>query len=202
MEKEIKKIIVSDKRMLEYIICDYYPYMHIINEYFHDNEKLIKRYGLARWDDYGFQAWTPDRDEKQEVLFEFDIEHPLYIPLLHLINYDEELLIDDDLIEEINKRYLAIYKKEDKVYLQFIDKSSIEYDLDKFHVFIKNIGFDLRSKIDCEDKDTKERLYYFFKEINNYFSEDYHQITLEEYYLNKYPNDINELKKYVKRKEL
>ena len=53
--------------------------------------------------------------------------------------------------------------------------------MDKFHVFIKNIGPDPRSKIDLNYKDTKKRLSIFFNEVIDILTEEYHQITLEEY---------------------
>ena len=50
-------------------------------------------------------------------------------------------------------------------------------------IFIKNVGFDLRSKIDCFKLDTKERLYKFFEDARTTLLEDYHQITIDEYLL-------------------
>ena len=195
-DKEIK---INENRTLRFSMSDNRPYIHTIEEGFIENNRFMKRYRLARWDDYGFSSCSAD-EEKEEELYEFDINHPLYIPLLHLINYDEELVIDDDQAYDDYKKYISIFKKEDKIYLRFIDLYE-DYGFDKFSVFIKNTGFDLRSKIDSEGKDTKERLYYFFKEVREWFTEDYHQITLEEYNLENYPDNIEELKKYVKRKD-
>ena len=58
--------------------------------------------------------------------------------------------------------------------------------------------FDSRSKIDYMNKDTKDRLYLFFEEIDDIFKNPYHQLTLLEYLVNNYKIDDSEIKKYKK----
>lgn len=68
--------------------------------------------------------------------------------------------------------------------MEFINKLEDEnYVLEKFHIFIKNIGPDGRSKIDQYYKDTKIRLFNFFNEVYNTLTNDYHQINIEKYML-------------------
>ncbi|MCI8778594.1 MAG: hypothetical protein HFI87_05540 [Bacilli bacterium] len=79
---------------------------------------------------------------------------------------------------------MRFYKTDDIIILEFINKldnynDSIKHN--KFNVFIKNIGLDCRSKIDCQNKDTKKRLWNFFEESIQNITEEYHQITIEEY---------------------
>lgn len=114
-----------------------------------------------------------DDDEKLDELnlYTFGDEHPLYIPLLNLLNGDNELVIYDDLIgeglrvsiEEIGKkRWVRIYSDENGINLKFtneVDKSS-----EMTVVTIKNVMTDYRSKIDQDGLDTKKRLYRFFNE--------------------------------------
>ena len=77
------------------------------------------------------------------------------------------------------------------------------YDFEKYRVFIKNIGPDCRSKIDCQYKDTKNKLFYFYKEANEILTNDYHQETIEEYTIKNNPEiQKEELMKYKKEKEL
>ena len=95
---------------------------------------------------------------------------------------------------------MIISKKEDKINLAFINDLEDADIIDRFSVFIKNIGPDGRSKIDSFYKDTKERLYFFFKEVYERVSEEYHQITIEEYLLkNSKEFDNEEVKKYVRK---
>ena len=196
MELE-KRINVNENRILIYK-KEYVKPSHIrtITEYFLENGDLIKNYDLIQSDDYGLYGWS--EEETSKLSFEFDINHPLYIPLFHLLNYDRELIIEDDDTREYNKKYMKIYKEQDKIYIDFIDDFENNYIGEKFNIFIKNTEFDLRSKIDQEYKDTKKRLALFFNEISNVLLNDYHQINIEEYMLEN-SND-NELQKVFKRK--
>lgn len=180
MEKKIK---ISDNRILSYNIHDGYVVMNSIREDFLKNGLFEKCYTLSRWDDYEFNA-SSNCNEYRKLSYEFDLEHPLYFPFLHLLNNDSELIIDDDNTYELEKKYMRLYKENYNIILEFRNKlednkESIKYN--NFSVFIKNIGPDCRSKIDCQYKDTKERLWRFFEESIQNITEEYHQITIEEY---------------------
>lgn len=69
-------------------------------------QNLIKTYNLSKWDDYGLNGWAYNEEEFNKLSFTFDIRHPLYIPLFHLLNYDDKLLIDDDDTKENNQKYI------------------------------------------------------------------------------------------------
>ena len=101
------------------------------------------------------------------------------------MNGDKELIIDDDDTYEDMEKYMTISIDNDIITIKFINKLENDNSMERFSVFIKNIGFDLRSKIDCNDLDTKDRLYVFFSEVHKLFMEEFHQITIEEYLLNK-----------------
>ena len=186
---EYKKTIkINDDRILKFYISDGYAQpMYTIMEGFIENDEIKKTYNLSQWDDYGFTAWINNIDKDiKTISYEFDINHPLYIPLIHLLNYDEELIIDDDDTNELNKKCMRIYNKKDKILVDFINKledNNYYSTSEKFHVFIKNIVTDGRSKIDCQYKDTKERLFIFFKEVYDIFTKDHQQISIEEYLL-------------------
>lgn len=73
---------------------------------------------------------------------------------------------------------------------------------EKFNIFIKNIGPDPRSKIECFD--IKLRIYNFFKDLENIFLEQYHQMAMDEYLeIIRYNSQMerNFRKKLVKIKE-
>ena len=189
MDNINKRIEVNDNRILDYSIHDGYVPIITIREGIIEENNVQKAFRLSRWDDYGFNGWVnTDFDEfknMHEVSFEFDYEHPLYIPLLHLLNGDKELIIDDDDTYEDMEKYMTISIDNDIITIKFINKLENDNSMEGFSVFIKNIGFDLRSKIDCNDLDTKDRLYVFFSEVHKLFMEEFHQITIEEYLLNK-----------------
>ena len=199
MEEFEKRIEISKNRILIYRISEgYIKPTYTITEGFILNGEIIKDYMLSQWDDYGFNGWIKDNRNINKLSFEFDINHPLYLPLFHLLNYDDELLIDDDATIDDNKKYMLVHRNNNIIYIDFINDSNEIFK--KFYVFIKNIVYDGRSKIDRDYKDTKKRLADFFKEVNKIFTMDYNQLSIEEYFLkNSDSNDVKELKKVFKR---
>ena len=202
MEDFEKRIQINDNRILIYNISKgYVKPTYTIMEGFIENGELVKTYSLSQWDDYGLNGWIIDDKCVKKISFEFDMNHPLYFPLFHLLNYDDELLIDDDDTLEDNKRYMLIYRKVDKIYMDFIDElEDNKYMTGRFNVFIKNILNDVRSKIDHNYKDTKKRLIMFFREANNILINGYHQGSIEDVLLENCTTDeYNQMKKVFKR---
>ncbi len=198
-----RRIQINDNRLLIYNISEgHIKPTYTIMEGFLENGDVIKTYNLSQWDDYGLNGWINNDKCVKKISFEFDMNHPLYFPLFHLLNYDDELLIDDDDTIENNKKYVLIRREEDKIFMKFIDELENNiYMSERFHVFIKNIVFDGRSKIDQNQKDTKIRLNNFFNEVNDILTKDYHQISIEEWALmNSAGSECKELKKVFKRK--
>ena len=165
-------IKINDNRIIRYDIFDSFTEIHTIKEEFINNNRVIKNYKLSRWDDYSFTAWISTAMENLEDInslsYDFDINHPLYNPLLHLLDGDNELLIDDDETREINKKYMLINKDNDKINLIFVNNLEYYDVLNKFYVFVKNIGQDPRSKI--TDIELKKRLFEFYKEVYQIFN--------------------------------
>ena len=153
------------------------------------------------WDDYNFNSYVDSYDTSSIVSYEFDKNHPLFLALFHLLNYDEELLIDDDGTIEEEKKYLLIKKIKDKIYILFVNKlENNEFLSKKFNVFVKNILYDGRSKVDIKSKDTKIRLNNFFNEVYEDLINEYHQISIEEYLLNNSDKkEYQQIKKYFQK---
>lgn len=153
-------------------------------------DDLEKQIELHIWDDISFNAYTKDRGIRT-IDFDIDINHPLYFCIKHLLNEDNELIIDDDNAYESLKRYLLIRKEEDIYKFIFVNNlEKIEYRPESFRVFIKNIGSDCRSKI--SDVYVKYRIVDFFREVEKTLLEENHQIILEEYL------EFNKVKKRMK----
>lgn len=198
-----KRIELSENRILIYRISEGYAKpTFTITEGFLENGDLIKTYSLSQWDDYGLNSWINDDEDVTKISFEFDMNHPLYFPLFHLLNYNDQLIIDDDGIMEENKKYMLVRREEEKIYIDFIDLVEDDiYASERFNVFIKNIGLDGRSKIDQNYKDTKERLLIFFNEVYDIIMNEYHQTTIEEYIIkNSKEIETEKIKKFYKRK--
>ena len=198
MEYLEKKIQINENRILIFSITEGYAKpTFTIMEGFLENGNVIKTYSLSQWDDYGLNGWSNNNEDLDRISFEFDMNHPLFFPFFHLLDYDDELLIDDDDTREKNKKYMLVHREKDKVYIDFINElTNDKYMTERFHVFIKNIVFDGRSKVDLDKKDTKERLFAFFSESYNVVVSDYHQISIEEWLLR---NNIDEECMHLKR---
>ena len=197
-----KRIELSENRILIYRISEGYAKpTFTITEGFLENGDLIKTYSLSQWDDYGLNSWINDDEDVTKISFEFDMNHPLYFPLFHLLNYDDQLIIDDDGTMEENKKYMLVRREEEKIYIDFIDLVEDDiYASERFNVFIKNIGIDGRSKIDQNYKDTKERLLIFFNEVYDIIMNDYHQTTIEEYIIkNSKDTETEKIKQFYKK---
>lgn len=201
MKKYEKTIRINDDRILKYNISDGFAKdEYTIMEGFIKDDEIEKTYNLSQWDDYGFTAWINDMDSNiKHISYEFDDNHPLFMPLIHLLNYDDELTIDDDDTRELNKKYMKIYKKDKKIIMEYtniLESENYYSSSEKFHVFIKNIVTDGRSKIDCQYRDTKMRLSIFFNEVYDVFTNDHQQISIEEYLLK---NNLEEEAKVLRK---
>ena len=196
-----KEINLGDNKKLSYEISKEYVPMHTIKLV--ERDRIPKSIMFNKWDDYGFTSWYANSIEEfekstiQTHIIEKD--YPIYIPLLHLLNGSDELIIDDDATYENNKKYMRIKLNEKNITIDFINLLNNNDSLEKYNVFIKNIGFDLRSKIDSLNLDTKERLYFFFREVYEFIKEEYHQVTIEEYLNSNNLLTKEEVKKYVKK---
>ena len=203
MEEFEKRIQIADNRILIYSVTKGYAKpTFTIREGIAENG-VLKTYSLSQWDDYGLNGWIENDEDISKISFEFDNLHPLYIPLFHLLNYDEELIIDDDDTRDDNQKYMSIYKNDNKIIIDFVDNLEQNNHInctEKFHVFIKNILRDGRSKIDQQEKDTKKRLFIFFNEVNKVIMNEYHQISIEEYLIKESTDErYNELKRVYRR---
>lgn len=160
-----KRIELENNRVILFSVRAQHPFRIQIHEGFlNDNNEILKDYILLMGDDYSFGGYTKD-DIVKEISFEFPDAHPLYIPLIHLLNGKKELIIDDDDTLEIKKKYLRI-SQDDGLKIEFVNDLSNENGYERFNIFVKNIGYDLRSKIDINGKETKHLLFSFFNEVN------------------------------------
>ena len=163
-----KKIELDSNRILMYTTRKEYPFNIQIHEGILDNDNnILKDYIFLMRDDYCFGGYTSSNNVNK-IDFEFEDNHPLYLPLLNLLNNKQELIIDDDDTLSNNTKYMRIYN-DGIIKVEFVNNSLKKYgqfDYDKFNIFVKNIQYDLRSKIDTKGESTKYLLFKFFKEVN------------------------------------
>ena len=184
MEEVFKEIKLDDGNEMRLQISNAYCGRSIrIEKDYIENNQIVKGFTLCQWDDYAFDVYIDNFDfSKESVKFIIDVNDPLFYSFHKLLEGLEELVIDSDEYEE-NMKMLFIRRINDyDIELEFRSRESKKV-LEKYTVFIKNIGFDLRSKIDCYGLDTKKRLFEFFENAKNALLDDVHQITIDEYIL-------------------
>lgn len=153
-------IKINDKRILEIEKSNIIK----IKETF--LEEPYKDYIMIYSDDYSFSGFI-DNININEITFDFDINHPLYNSLLCLLRDDKEIKIASDFKEFIYDElcYIKIYIENDIIYISFVNNIKEEKNsIEKFDYEIKNIMFDLRSKLDSNRTDIKDRINLFFNE--------------------------------------
>ena len=116
MEKEIKLL---DKNTINIDISEAYSGTgtRITKRYFKDGE-YVKDFCLAMWDDYGFDAWVDDIETLQKatsLYYLIPSYDPLYLCFLEFLGNLNEIIIDSDDVNELNKKTLTIRKKENDV---------------------------------------------------------------------------------------
>lgn len=179
MEKRIKLenddiIIVNIDSSLIY--CDKVT----ISKGYFKNGNLEKTISFCIWDDFSFEAWCCEDESLKHLAFDFEESDPLYSHLERLLGRDDELIIDDDDTHEELKKIMRIYKVGNRINISFENNLEKLDIIGKFHIFIKNIMNDYRSKIDCNGENTKIRLINFFRRIQNEFFDTKLEILTEE----------------------
>lgn len=164
-----KKIEIDEERAVFYAIMKGHPYAFQIRDEINNNGYADKSYYIIRDKNYEIGGYTVKNDVT-DLEFEIDNTHPWYYAYLDLLADDNEIIIDDDMTKENNRKYLKIFKNEDKIFLKFVNNYSNnknKFSHDRFNIFVKNVYQDENSKLDQRKTDIKYRLHKFFVEINN-----------------------------------
>lgn len=148
------------------------------------DETIYKDYIMIYADDYGFSAHSDNFAEVDELLFEIEPNNPLYYPFLIFLKEDNVIRFSSDYkkVEFDDISYIEVKNENGIIILKFVNKIPEEQnEIEKFDYGIKNIMFDLRSKLDSNNTDYKDRLHKFFLSAMSILKEEYHQINIDEY---------------------
>lgn len=148
------------------------------------DEIIYKDYIMMYADDYGFSAYSDNFAEVDELLFEIKPDNPLYYPFLIFLKGDNVVSFSSDFrkMEFDDISYIEVKNENGIIILKFVNKIPEEQNkIEKFDYEIKNIMFDLRSKLDSNNTDYKDRLHKFFLSAMSILKEEYHQISIDEY---------------------
>lgn len=144
--------------------------INLIQKGYIDDNGVIKTIEFSRHGDYCFEGYSIYDDNK--IDFEFNKNDPLYNHLERLLRGENELIIDDDLTRESNKKIMRIYKQQDKIIISIENYLLGVSIVDKLNICVINVAYDQRSKIEQQNLDTKERLNEFFNNIYINFLEE------------------------------
>lgn len=118
-------------------------------------EKTLFFYGDS---DYLFNGEYLNEEDIKDLEFMIDKNNLLYKPLQLFLSEKNEIIIEDDATVS-DEKLMSIKKEEDNILIAIKNHKKDEDDiLNTNHIFIKNSMYDLRSKIDRQGLDTKERL--------------------------------------------
>lgn len=186
-----KYIKVSNGRMIKFSVYEhneYDPKTYLIEEYFMENDEITKNYRMSKNGGYSFSGWlNVGAEEKAKIdiiSYEFDVNNPLYIPILHNLLYDQDCYtIYDENKDNFDEKYLVFTKIENKIILTFLNT-------------LKEDNLDKKFNISTHDNDLK--LKCFFEELIQTLYLEKRQISIEEYLIDYRGIEDEEVKKYMK----
>lgn len=177
-----KTITTNENNIIKLNTEENYCYKVInIEKNYINNGKIEKKISFAIWDDIRFDSYLMNQNihfNNNEITYEIKIEDQIYFALNRLLGKEGLLIIDDDHTKEQLKKYIKLQKDYNRILITFHDEVTDKFSIDRFSVFIKNIGPDPRSKI--KDINIKYRLIDFFKEAEEILTNEFHQYTLDE----------------------
>lgn len=186
-----KYIKVSNGRMIKFSVYEhneYDPKSYLIEEYFMENDEITKNYRMSKNGGYSFSGWlnvgAEEKTKIDTISYEFDINNPLYIPILHNLLYDQDCYtIYDENKDNFDEKYLVFTKIENKIILTFLNT-------------LKEDNLDKKFNISTHDNDLK--LKCFFEELIQTLYLEKRQISIEEYLIDYRDIEDEEVKKYMK----
>ena len=186
-----KYIKVSNGRMIKFSVYEhneYDPKTYLIEEYFMENDEITKNYRMSKNGGYSFSGWlnvgAEEKTKIDTISYEFDINNPLYIPMLHNLLYDQDCYtIYDENKDNFDEKYLVFTKIENKIILTFLNT-------------LKEDNLDKKFNISTHDNDLK--LKCFFEELIQTLYLEKRQISIEEYLIDYRGIEDEEVKKYMK----
>ena len=136
-----------------------------INKGYVENGEPTKLLTMRISHDFYFEGYPFLGHEEDIMHFNIPTEDPLYKHFNNLLGTDTELVIEDDDTVEEKAKYLKIERGDADINVSFYNYLENESINSKFIIFVKNIQYDLRSKIDNKGLDTKDRLVSFFRDV-------------------------------------
>ena len=198
MCKYNKTIIINEERAIRFCVSDVLNkegeevLRYTIEEFFM-HRGIKKSYKIRCGDTFDFEGWINTSLESRKSIdslsYDFDKGHPLYTPLLHMLQDDEKVVINDS-TQKKNTKNIEISKEEDKISIIFTNTINPENMTKKFYVSLDKGS----THSDKSSKNIKSRLNTFFKEAIDAM----YLISIENYVVNAKDKESEKSKQYTK----
>lgn len=137
-----------------------------------DRENYISTLSFYKSDDFAIYGDaledTPLQNGELEIII--DKNNLIYEPLQRFLGNDESITIEDDMTPRKHGKKVIFERNEDNNILIIFKYLELE-TLNAYGINIKNILFDLRSKLDQDGTDIKSRLHTLFSDFYNVFKD-------------------------------
>lgn len=162
-----KEITVANRKYILSIENEYgIPSVSIEVAEFSSND-IIRTIEFIKSSDYTFRVYLFNDSESMQQKFVISKNDVLYNPFYKFLGKDLRLIIDDDYTRKCDEQILTISRDDENIYLLFnCNKNSNKLTYERFEIFVKNILYDGRSKIDQQGLDTKDRLPKLFSDMS------------------------------------
>ena len=175
MGKKIEKRIDTKNGKIIYqkLPNGYITFFKITYINFNKENNPEKRLQFSMWDDFQFEGAPREYNllDLEKIHFDIEKENILYEPIKIFLGEDKEFILDDDATWGINNKIMKISEHKDNIKIEFINNVEGQEEQtkgDRYKIFIKNIIFDGRSKLDdTPNNSTKERLRNLFLDLRN-----------------------------------
>lgn len=175
MEKGIEKRIDTKNGKIIYqkLPNGYITFFKITYINFNKENNPEKRLQFSMWDDFQFEGAPKEYNllDLEKIDFDIEKENILYEPIKRFLGEDKEFILDDDATWGINNKIMKISENKDNIKVEFLNNGKGQEEqtkCDRYKIFIKNIIFDGRSKLDeTPDNSTKKRLRNLFLDLRN-----------------------------------
>ena len=137
-----------------------------------DMEDYISTLSFYKSDDFAIYGDTPQDTPLQNGKLEILINknNLIYDPLLKFLGNDESIIIEDDMTARKHGKKVIFKRTEDNNIIILFKYLELEIT-NAYGINIKNILFDLRSKLDQDGTDIKSRLHNLFNDLYHVFKD-------------------------------
>lgn len=173
--KNLRNSITIEKENVKYIYdkntrFGELPSISLMMGIYSKSDTIISILSMNMSSDFLFSFSNFYKIRKNEIVIPISKTNKLYNVFSNFIGENSSIIIDDDDTSERLEKYIVFYKTHNGILIRAINKTqkniNVDIEMEDYWSFsIKNIFFDLRSKVDKDGLDTKQRLIILFSDL-------------------------------------